>query len=214
MLRASGYVLECHRSRGHAVYFGEIGASLALLEAGYTIDSFLHRYQDVDWRDEASWQCNDALSPIGKRTFDGVTVSPFELVFPKLKGSLLESGVPSHFEVQRMSEWLSKPVRSSTSSFATARGQSSASACTPVPTTTFALYLVGTIDLSGDGWRCRRATAISQATGTQPQTGFKCAPKRCSLPSRKALTALTGHSMRARTRTWRARRSCSSGSTF
>ena len=110
MLRDAGYVLQCHDSRGHAVYFGEIGASLAILEAGFSIDSFLHRYQGVDWTDETSWQCNEALSPIGKRTFDGVTASAFELVFPKVKGSLLESGVPSHFEAARLSQWLSLPV--------------------------------------------------------------------------------------------------------
>jgi hypothetical protein len=110
-MRAAGYVLKCHASRDHAIYYGEIGASLSVLEAGYTIDSFLTRYQDVDWTKEGNWQCNQATSPIGKRTFDGVTASPYELVFPKLKGSLLESGVPSHFEAEKVSVWLDLPVR-------------------------------------------------------------------------------------------------------
>lgn len=81
-----------------------------MFEAGYTIDSFLTRYQEVDWRAEDNWECNKALSPIGKRTFDGVTLSAFEAVFPKLKGSLLESGLPSHFEALKMSQWLSMQV--------------------------------------------------------------------------------------------------------
>lgn len=110
MLKDSGYVLRCHNDRFEAVYYGEIGASLAMFEAGYTIDSFLTRYQEVDWRVEDNWECNKALSPIGKRTFDGVTLSAFEAVFPKLKGSLLESGLPSHFEALKMSQWLSMQV--------------------------------------------------------------------------------------------------------
>jgi hypothetical protein len=110
VLRKAGHVLQCHVNRDHAIFYGEIGASLAVLEAGYLIDSFQTRYQDVDWLDYSSWQCNDAVSPIGKRTFDGVTSSPFELVFPKLKGSLLESGIPSHFEAQKLSSWLDLPV--------------------------------------------------------------------------------------------------------
>lgn len=111
ILRASGEVLTCHENRAHAVYYGEIGASLALLKAGYSIDSFLTRYQHVDWKDNTTWQCNQAVSPIGKRTFDGITASPLELVFPKLKGSLLESGLPSHFEAWKLSQWISLPVR-------------------------------------------------------------------------------------------------------
>ena len=94
------------------MYYGEIGASLAILTAGFNIDSFLVRYRDVNWRDQSNWQCNKALSPLGKRTFDGVSVSALEMVFPKLKGSLLESGVPSHFEALKMSQWLMSPVNS------------------------------------------------------------------------------------------------------
>ena len=112
MLHEAGYVLQCHNNRAHAVFYGEIGASLAILEAGYTIDSFLTRYQGVDWRDEANWQCNKAVSPIGKRTFDGVTLPAYEAVFPKVKGSLLESGVPSHYDAWKLSQWMSLPVRS------------------------------------------------------------------------------------------------------
>ena len=111
MLEAAGYVLQCHGGRDHAVFYGEIGASLAILKAGYTIDSFLTRYQGVDWRNESAWQCNGAVSPIGKRTFDGVTAAPYELVFPKLKASLLQSGLPQHHEVQRVAAWLDAPVR-------------------------------------------------------------------------------------------------------
>lgn len=111
VLKDAGYVLRCHKNRFEAVYFGEIGASLAILNAGYNIDSFLVRYRDVNWREQSNWQCNKALSPLGKRTFDGVTVSALEMVFPKLKGSLLESGIPSHFEALKMSQWLMSPVR-------------------------------------------------------------------------------------------------------
>jgi hypothetical protein len=104
--------MTCHGNRALAIFYGEIGASLAILEAGYNIDSFLWRYQGIDWRESHNWQCNAALSPIGKRTLDGITAPTHELVFPKLKGSLLESGVPSHFEVYKLSQWIALPVRS------------------------------------------------------------------------------------------------------
>jgi hypothetical protein len=109
-LQDAGYVMKCHANRALAIFYGEIGASLVILEAGYNLDSFLWRYQGVDWREPHTWECNAALSPLGKRTFDGITAPTHELVFPKLKGSLLKSGVPSHFEVQKISQWIALPV--------------------------------------------------------------------------------------------------------
>lgn len=33
-------------------------SSLAILRAGYNLDSFMVRYQGVDWTNEANWECN------------------------------------------------------------------------------------------------------------------------------------------------------------
>lgn len=33
-------------------------SSLAILRGGYNLDSFMVRYQGVDWTNEANWECN------------------------------------------------------------------------------------------------------------------------------------------------------------
>lgn len=40
------------------IYYGELGSSLELLEAGYSIDCLMTRYQGVDWSDKNNWGCN------------------------------------------------------------------------------------------------------------------------------------------------------------
>ena len=53
------HVFECHRDISDAVFHAEIGSSLAIFRAGYTIDSLMLRYQGVDWTNPENWQCND-----------------------------------------------------------------------------------------------------------------------------------------------------------
>ena len=36
-------VMQCHRDRWDAVFFGELGSSMAILNAGFNIDSFVTR---------------------------------------------------------------------------------------------------------------------------------------------------------------------------
>ena len=42
------------------------------------------RYQAVDWRKQGNWACNQRLNPTGDFYFDGVTLSPYELMFVKV----------------------------------------------------------------------------------------------------------------------------------
>lgn len=58
MLLQDPYVFACHRDRWDTIYYSELGASLAILKAGYNIDSLMLRYQGIDWRNKASWGCN------------------------------------------------------------------------------------------------------------------------------------------------------------
>ena len=111
MLNATGTVLMCHASRDSAVLEGEMGASRAILKAGYNIASFLVKYSGVDFRSARAQGCNGRVSPLGIHSFDGVTPGVLELVFPKVKQSLLESGVSTHVEAAKMSDWMSRPVR-------------------------------------------------------------------------------------------------------
>ena len=59
VLIQDGHVFECHKDIADAVFNAELGSSLAILRAGYTIDSLMLRYQGVDWTDPENWQCNN-----------------------------------------------------------------------------------------------------------------------------------------------------------
>ena len=111
MLRDTGSVLTCHTSRDSAVFNAEIGASVAILAAGFNIASFLTRYAGVDFREERARSCNGRASPLGAHSFDGLTPGALEVVFPKVKQSLWESGLATHVEAVKLSEWLLAPVK-------------------------------------------------------------------------------------------------------
>lgn len=59
MLLQDRLVFACHRDRWDTIYYSELGSSLAILNAGYNIDSFMLRYQGVDWRNKSTWDCNE-----------------------------------------------------------------------------------------------------------------------------------------------------------
>ena len=40
------------------IYHSEVGASRAILNAGYTLDALMLRYKGVDWRNQSNWHCN------------------------------------------------------------------------------------------------------------------------------------------------------------
>ena len=45
------------------IYHSEVGASKAVLDAGYTLDSLMLRYKNVDWRNQSNWGCNGECAP-------------------------------------------------------------------------------------------------------------------------------------------------------
>jgi translation initiation factor eIF-2B subunit epsilon len=61
-------VFACHRDRWDTIYHSELGSSLAILNAGFNIDCLMMRYQGVDWRDTASWECNARWAPTNPHT--------------------------------------------------------------------------------------------------------------------------------------------------
>jgi hypothetical protein len=58
VLIEDGNIFKCHDTVADAVFHAELGSSLAIFNAGYTIDSLMLRYTGVDWRDQANWGCN------------------------------------------------------------------------------------------------------------------------------------------------------------
>lgn len=53
-----GSVFKCYASPWDTRYYSDSGASLAMLRAGYNLDTLLTRYQGVDWWSQKTWNCN------------------------------------------------------------------------------------------------------------------------------------------------------------
>lgn len=66
---SDGNVLKCWRSMWDVIWHGELGSSLAILNAGYGLDSLMLRYQGVNWLDRANWNCNSQC--VGRRRRGG-----------------------------------------------------------------------------------------------------------------------------------------------
>lgn len=58
MLLRDKRVFSCHKDIADAVYHAEVGSSIAMFQAGYTIDSLMLRYKGIDWTDRSNWDCN------------------------------------------------------------------------------------------------------------------------------------------------------------
>lgn len=59
ILQQAGNVFSCYEDMWDTIYFSELGSSLAVLNAGYTIDSLMLRYKGIDWRNQTNWGCNN-----------------------------------------------------------------------------------------------------------------------------------------------------------
>eukprot|EP00201_Polytomella_parva_P021493 CAMPEP_0175041996 /NCGR_PEP_ID=MMETSP0052_2-20121109/2277_1 /TAXON_ID=51329 ORGANISM="Polytomella parva, Strain SAG 63-3" /NCGR_SAMPLE_ID=MMETSP0052_2 /ASSEMBLY_ACC=CAM_ASM_000194 /LENGTH=447 /DNA_ID=CAMNT_0016304677 /DNA_START=295 /DNA_END=1638 /DNA_ORIENTATION=- len=97
------HVFHCHTTRLGTIFYSELGASQAILNAGYNIGSFMAKYRDVDWRDPLTWNCNRRSSPVSDH-YDGYSLDPFEAMFVKYKDRM---STYSKTKAQRYSEWLS-----------------------------------------------------------------------------------------------------------
>ena len=65
VLRADPQVFHCHGSLSETIWHSELGASAAVLAAGYNLDSLMLKYQGVDWRRGGdTWNCNRGYAQI------------------------------------------------------------------------------------------------------------------------------------------------------
>lgn len=113
ILMRSG-VFSCWKEMSDVVIRSEIGASRAIIKAGYNIDCLMTRYQNIDWRNEAIRMertedpfqaCNAGFNPIQPNFNDGIDVHPFETLFTKVKRPHLEAQWPHAFAAKKISEW-------------------------------------------------------------------------------------------------------------
>lgn len=66
-------------------------------------------YQGVDWRDKAMWRCNGGRNPLGSGIVADVPMSPFELLFVKVKAKVLERGDHLSKAALAYDSWLGGP---------------------------------------------------------------------------------------------------------
>ena len=138
-----GNVFKCWSERLDAIYHAELGASAAILRAGYNLDcllqgceykAFLHmltpdaagalrpatenecceckwvapcRYQGYDWRDRRNWGCNSKRSPVGQGLYGNSTLSLYDLLFVKVKASLIAAGDTTAQLAVKYTQWKS-----------------------------------------------------------------------------------------------------------
>lgn len=105
LLQGDGDVLKCYTDIHDAIWYAEIGSSAAILDAGYNIDALMLRYQGVDWRDKANWGCNAGINPYAEYMYDGVNISPFEVMFVKVKEFLLEANWTTATSAKKYTTW-------------------------------------------------------------------------------------------------------------
>lgn len=58
ILQEDGLVFKCYESLHDTVWNSELGSSVAIFKAGYTIDSLMLKYQGADWTNLDNWNCN------------------------------------------------------------------------------------------------------------------------------------------------------------
>jgi hypothetical protein len=105
VIRTQSQALTCAKDRWEAIWNGELGSSLALLNAGYNLASLLPRYQGVDWRDPVAAKCNQAVNPAGDGAFDGLTLMPSDTLFVKYKAELIEARHPATMAAKKLALW-------------------------------------------------------------------------------------------------------------
>eukprot|EP01026_Neomeris_dumetosa_P062715 TRINITY_DN5942_c0_g1_i12.p1 TRINITY_DN5942_c0_g1~~TRINITY_DN5942_c0_g1_i12.p1 ORF type:complete len:442 (-),score=37.07 TRINITY_DN5942_c0_g1_i12:97-1422(-) len=82
-------VFKCYKELWQVIYFGELGASQAIIRAGCNIGSFQKRYKNVDFRKRRNWRCNNGKNPTVKMNYDGLDLNPLEAMFIKVKDTEL-----------------------------------------------------------------------------------------------------------------------------
>lgn len=73
-----------HNTKKDVINNGEYGLSKAIINAGYSLDCLLYKYQNIDWSDVQNWvNVNNNGFPSRNNTYDSITIHPFEVVFHK-----------------------------------------------------------------------------------------------------------------------------------
>lgn len=101
-----GNVFGCYTDFTETMYYSEVGLSAVIMKAGYNVDSFMLRYQGVDWRDESNWNCGDNENPFNLARDDEHGLNPMELIFVKYSLWSAAANTPCMQAARLQSRWL------------------------------------------------------------------------------------------------------------
>jgi len=111
LLASQHGVFRCHTNSWEQRYYADVGASLAILKAGWTLDTLLTRYQGVDWTAASAWQCNQRVRPDYEHHYDGISVTPYETVFVPVSESTAASKWSFTEAADRYERWMDRLLR-------------------------------------------------------------------------------------------------------
>jgi hypothetical protein len=111
LLTSQHGVFRCHSNTWEQRYHADVGASLAILKAGWTLDTLLTRYQGVDWTQAAAWQCNQRVRPDYEHHYDGISVTPYETVFVPVSESTAAAKWSFTEAADRYERWMDRLLR-------------------------------------------------------------------------------------------------------
>ena len=109
LLQRNDTIFKCYDTLEDVVFFSERGVSETILNAGYSIDCLMSRYQGIDWQAARhmvdSYGCNGDLNPLQPGFYDGTDVDPMEVMFIKVKRAFLKAQWPSATKAEKLSLW-------------------------------------------------------------------------------------------------------------
>ena len=101
----SAGVFTCRNDRWRTIYYSELSSSRSILDAGFSIDTFMLRYRGIDWHDKSYWQCNGGVSPLNEYSLDGTTVNPLDVMYVKVKDLLIGNDISSALLAVKYDQW-------------------------------------------------------------------------------------------------------------
>lgn len=83
LLKKENSIFINHSNFINTIINGEYGISRCILKNGYSIDSMIPLYQNIDWTDKKNYSLNNNKHPTRKNSFYGYSLNPYELIFYK-----------------------------------------------------------------------------------------------------------------------------------
>ena len=112
ILTSDPKIFQCHANIWEQKYYADVGASLAILRAGWTLDTLLTRYQEVDWTAAQSWSCNQRVRPDYEHHYDGVSITPYETLFVPISEASAAAKWSFTETADRYELWMDRLLRS------------------------------------------------------------------------------------------------------